>query len=92
MAGDFADTGARMTYVGNIFGGSPVGITDAGITVGDESFVAEGELFLPVADGLVSGAAGTAYTDLVELDLRGLTRPATGRDVGAHEVNGATGT
>ncbi|WP_020570463.1 chondroitinase-B domain-containing protein [Neolewinella persica] len=92
VAGDFANTGAGMTYEGNIFGGSPVGITNAGITVGDETFAADGELFVPVTGGLVDGAAGAVYTDLVELDVRGLTRPAVGRDVGAHEVSGATGT
>jgi poly(beta-D-mannuronate) lyase len=91
VEGDFAGTGAGMTYEGNIFGGSAVGITNAGITVGDEAFVADGEVFLPVASGLVDGAAGTAYTSEVELDLRGLSRPATGRDVGAHEVSDATG-
>jgi poly(beta-D-mannuronate) lyase len=91
VAGDFADTGAGMTYEGNIFGGSAVGITNAGITVGDETFEADGELFKPVTAGLVDGAAGAAYADLVDLDVRGLTRPATGRDVGAHEVSGATG-
>jgi poly(beta-D-mannuronate) lyase len=91
VAGDYADTGAGMTYEGNIFGGSPVGITNGGITVGDENFVADGELFVPVSTGLASGAAGAAYTDLVELDIRGTLRPAAGRDVGAHEVEGATG-
>ncbi len=91
VGGDITDTGAGMTYVNNLFGGSPVGITNAGITVGDESFSSDGEIFLPVADGLVAGAAGDAYIDEVELDVRGLTRPATGRDIGAHEVDGASG-
>lgn len=91
VAGDVAATGAGMTYEGNIFGGSAVGIANAGITVGDETFIADGEVFLPVANGLVDGAAGTAYASQVELDLRGLTRPATSRDVGAHEVSDATG-
>lgn len=92
VAGDFANTGAAMTYEGNIFGGSPVGITNAGITVGDESFVADGELFIPVAGGLVNGAAASAYADLVDLDVRGFLRPSTGRDVGAHEIDGLAGT
>lgn len=91
VAGDFAGTGAGMTYTGNIFGGSPVGIDQAGITVGDETFEADGELFVPVTAGLVTGAAGTAYADLVDLDVRGLVRPASDRDVGAHEVDGASG-
>ena len=91
VAGDFAATGTGITYEGNIFGGSPVGITSAGITIGDETFGADGEIFVPVTNGLVAGAAGSAYTDEVEQDLRGLTRPATGRDVGAHEVEGAAG-
>jgi len=91
VAGDYNNTGVALAYEGNVFGGSPVGITNAGITVGDESFVANGELFLPISGGLASGAAGTAYTELVELDVRGMVRPASGRDVGAHEVDGATG-
>ncbi|MFK8164728.1 MAG: chondroitinase-B domain-containing protein [Lewinella sp.] len=91
VAGDFANTGAGMTYEGNIFGGSAVGITNAGITVGDETFEADGELFKPVTGGLVDGSAGDAYADLVGLDVRGFARPATGRDVGAHEVSDATG-
>ena len=91
IGGDLAGTGSGMTYEGNIFGGSAVGVTDAGITVGDESFVADGELFVPVSGGLSSGAANDAYAELVELDVRGMVRPATGRDVGAHEVDGATG-
>ncbi len=92
VVGDFADTGARMTYEGNIFGGSAVGLSNAGISVGNETFVADGEVFVPVPNGLVASAAGAAYADLVLLDGRGLTRPATDRDVGAHEVDGGTGT
>lgn len=92
VAGDLAATGSGMTYEGNIFGGSDVGISNAGITVGNETFGTDGEIFVPVSAGLASGAAGTAYADLVLLDGRGLTRPATGRDVGAYEVDGATGT
>lgn len=91
VAGDIGDTGSGMTYVNNLFGGSSVGITNAGITVGDETFSTDGEVFLPVADGLVAGAAGDAYAELVALDVRGLSRPATGRDIGAHEVDGASG-
>ncbi|MEO0731922.1 MAG: chondroitinase-B domain-containing protein [Bacteroidota bacterium] len=91
VAGDFGDTGSGMTYVGNVFGGSSIGITDAGITVGEENFVVDGEVAVPVTGGLSDGAASEAYASEVLLDNFGRTRPATSRDVGAHEVSGASG-
>ncbi|GAA4113526.1 hypothetical protein GCM10022393_12590 [Aquimarina addita] len=91
VTGDISGTGQGMTYVGNIFGGTTVGITDPGITEADAEFSANGEIFTPSATGAAADAAGNTYSSTVDFDIEGLIRPDTNMDVGAHEVSGGTG-
>ncbi|MEL7161917.1 MAG: chondroitinase-B domain-containing protein, partial [Bacteroidota bacterium] len=91
IAGDVNDTGSGMTYAGNIFGGSALGVDEATFTIADVDFEAVGEVSVPVAGSIVAGAAGDAYADVVSEDNFGLLRPETDLDVGAHEIEGATG-
>ncbi|WP_421897548.1 chondroitinase-B domain-containing protein [Marinoscillum sp.] len=91
VSGDISGTGQGMTYVGNIFGGSNIGISDAGITEGDANFSASGEIYKPSSSGIAANAAGSTYANVVDLDIEGLTRPNSNMDVGAHEVSGASG-
>jgi poly(beta-D-mannuronate) lyase len=91
VAGDISGTGQGMTYEGNIFGGSPIGISDNGITEGDADFSASGETFKPSSTGIAANAAGSAYSSIVNIDVEGITRPNSDLDVGAHEVSGGGG-
>ncbi len=91
VSGDISGTGQGMTYVGNIFGGSNIGISDPGITEGDANFSAVGEIYKPSSSGIAANAAGSTYANVVDLDIEGLTRPNSNMDVGAHEVSGASG-
>lgn len=90
VSGSVAAIGGQMTYLGNIFGGANIGITNAGITTANPNFSASGELFKPSATGAAANAAAGSYPQVVA-DIEGLLRPTTGKDVGAHEVSGATG-
>jgi poly(beta-D-mannuronate) lyase len=90
VSGDVAGIGGSMTYDGNIFGGSTIGITDSGITNANSNFAASGEVFKPSTSGPAANSAAGTYNE-VSIDLEGFTRPATGKDVGAHEIVGATG-
>ena len=91
VAGDIEGTGQGVTYEGNIFGGSTIGISDDGITVGNGQFSASGETYKPSSTGVAANAAGSVYSDLVNIDIEGFVRPNSGLDVGAHEVSGASG-
>ena len=91
VSGDIAGTGQGMTYVGNIFGGSTIGISNAGITEGDANFSASGETFKPSSTGIAANAAGSTYSDIVNIDVEGVARPNSDLDVGAHEVSGGSG-
>jgi uncharacterized protein YjdB/regulation of enolase protein 1 (concanavalin A-like superfamily) len=91
IAGDISGTGQGMTYVGNIFGGSTLGVTDGGITEGDANFSASGEIYKPSSTGLVANAAGSTYNSTVTTDVEGYSRPSSNMDVGAFEVSGASG-
>lgn len=91
VSGDISGTGQGMTYEGNIFGGSPIGISDDGITEGDANFSANGETFKPSSTGIAANAAGSAYSSIVNIDVEGITRPNSDLDVGAHEVSGGSG-
>jgi len=90
VAGAVAGIGGSMSYTGNIFDGANVGITDPGITVANANFSASGEIFKPSTAGPVANASVGTYNQ-VNIDVEGFTRPATNKDVGAHEVDGATG-
>ncbi|WP_400075980.1 chondroitinase-B domain-containing protein [Winogradskyella sp. R77965] len=91
VSGDVASIGGQMNYDGNIFGGSPIGVTDPGITDANANFAASGEIFKPSTTGPAANTATGTYND-VSIDIEGLTRPTTGKDVGAHEIVGASGT
>ncbi|MFC0603321.1 chondroitinase-B domain-containing protein [Winogradskyella pulchriflava] len=91
ISGAVSNIGDAMSYSGNIFGGSSVGISDPGITEADANFGAFGEVFKPNSTGPVANVSIGTYNQ-VSIDIEGYTRPATGKDVGAHEVDGGTGT
>lgn len=91
VAGDISGTGQGMTYEGNIFGGSAIGISDDGIIDGDANFSASGETFKPSSTGIAANAAGSVYSSIVNIDVEGITRPNNDLDVGAHEVSGGSG-
>ncbi|MGJ8678458.1 MAG: chondroitinase-B domain-containing protein [Akkermansiaceae bacterium] len=91
VGGDISGTGQGMTYVGNIFGGGTIGITDAGFTNANANFSQSGEIFTPSNSGVAANAAGSAYSNIVGFDIQGRTRQANSMDAGAHEVSGATG-
>lgn len=90
VSGDISGLGDETTYIGNIFGGSTIGVTDDGITNDNSDFSADGEIFKPSTTGPVVNAAEGTYNE-VFIDIQGLDRPTTGKDVGAHEVVGGTG-
>lgn len=91
ITGEVASLGEQITYNGNIFGGSPIGVTDPGITNANGNFAASGELFKPSTTGPAANAALGTYNQ-VNLDIEGFTRPTNTKDVGAHEILGASGT
>lgn len=90
VSGAVAAIGGQMSYVGNIFGGSTIGTNASGITVGNPNFSLSGEIYKPSASGIAINAATGNYPQVV-VDIEGLDRPSTGKDVGAHEIVGATG-
>ncbi|WCO01555.1 chondroitinase-B domain-containing protein [Psychroserpens ponticola] len=90
VTGDIANIGGGMNYDGNIFGGSTIGITDPGITDTNGDFTANGELFKPSTTGPAANTASGTYNQ-VTLDIEGYNRPVNTKDVGAHEIIGATG-
>lgn len=90
VSGSVSSIGGQMNYVGNIFGGSSIGTTDPGITVGNPNFTLSGEIFKPSTTGIAVDAALGSYPQ-VFLDIEGFNRPLTAKDVGAHEVVGGTG-
>ncbi|MBB6460490.1 chondroitinase-B domain-containing protein [Flammeovirga kamogawensis] len=91
ISGDIEGTGNGMQYEGNIFGGSTIGLSDNGITNANVDFSADGTIFKPVSNSSIVDAAGSVYRDLVTIDIDGRNRPSNGLDVGAHEVNGGSG-
>ncbi|WP_282042388.1 chondroitinase-B domain-containing protein [Winogradskyella flava] len=91
ISGAISNIGGAMTYSGNIFGGSIVGITDPGIIEDNANFSPFGEVYKPSTTGPVPDASVGTYNE-VAIDIEGYTRPASGKDVGAHEVVGNTGT
>lgn len=91
VSGDVGSIGGNMNYDGNIFGGSAIGVSDPGITDANANFSASGEIFKPSETGPVADASAGTYNQVIQ-DIEGFTRPNSGKDVGAHEVIGATGT
>ncbi len=89
VSGDISQIGGQMTYEGNVFGGSNIGITNGGITNANANFTPSGELFKPDPAG-VAGDAATGNYPQVTIDVENSVRPATGKDVGAHEVLNAS--
>lgn len=91
VTGDISGTGQGMQYVGNIAGGSTIGISNAGITSANANFSADGETFKPSSSGPAANAAGSDYSTTVNFDIEGRSRPNNNMDVGAHEVSGGSG-
>lgn len=91
VSGAVTNIGGAINYIGNIFSGSSIGVTDTGITDANANFSASGEIFKPNATGAIANTSIGTYNE-VSIDVEGFTRPNTGKDVGAHEVDGATGT
>lgn len=91
ISGAIANIGSGTNYIGNIFDGSTVGVTDSGIAIANANFSASDEIFKPSDSGPVADASIGTYNE-VSNDIEGLVRPAAGKDVGAYEVNGGTGT
>jgi len=67
VSGDIAILGGQMNYDGNIFGGSPIGITDPGITEANGDFSASGEIFKPSTTGPVANASSGTYNQVTIL-------------------------
>jgi len=91
VSGDVAAIGGQMTYEGNVFGGSTIGSSNGGITNANAEFTASGEIFKPSATGPAANTAVAGY-DQLTTDIEGRNRPSSGKDVGAHEVSGGSGT
>ncbi len=91
VSGDISQIGGSITYSGNIFGGSPIGISDNGITNANGNFSASGEIFKPSSSGPAANAATGSFSQ-VSQDVEGRGRPSSNKDVGAHEVSGGSGT
>ncbi|WP_075343230.1 chondroitinase-B domain-containing protein [Tenacibaculum agarivorans] len=94
ISGSISQIGDGMTYDGNIFGGSAIGITDSGITIADAQFSASNEIFKPSSTGPVANSVTGTNQFITEVtqDIEGLARLTTSRDAGAFEVSGGTGT
>lgn len=90
VTGDISTIGNGMSYEGNIFGGSTIGITDPGVTDANGDFASIGEIFKPSTIGPAADSALGTYNQ-VSLDIEGFMRPTSNKDVGAHEIVGATG-
>ncbi|WP_405369850.1 chondroitinase-B domain-containing protein [Nonlabens sp. Asnod2-A12] len=90
VSGSVAAIGGQMTYQGNIFGGSNIGITNSGITNANANFSPSGEIFKPSTTGPAVDVSSGTFNQ-VSRDIEGFTRPSTNKDVGAHEIVGATG-
>jgi len=89
VSGDLSlETGT--TWAGNVFGGSTIGLTDAGITVANANFAASGEISKPSSSGAAANTAAGSYSSITS-DIEGRTRPSSNKDVGAHEVSGGSG-
>ncbi|TRX54779.1 T9SS type A sorting domain-containing protein [Fulvivirga sp. M361] len=91
VTGDISGTGQGMQYVGNIAGGSAIGISSSGITNANANFSASGEIFKPSSSGPAANAAGSDYSATVNFDIEGRSRPNSDMDIGAHEVSGGSG-
>ncbi|MDB9741588.1 polysaccharide lyase 6 family protein [Akkermansiaceae bacterium] len=91
VGGDISGTGQSIKYIGNIFGGNDIGITNEGITKADAQFLPFGEIFQPNLKGIAANAAGSDYSSIVTKDLSGRLRESNALDAGAQEVSGAKG-
>jgi len=90
VSGDISQIGSNISYTGNLFGGSTIGISDNGITETNPNFSASGEIFKPSNSGSAANSATGTFSQ-VNKDVEGVNRPSNNKDVGAHEVAGGTG-
>ncbi|HYC72510.1 MAG TPA: chondroitinase-B domain-containing protein [Opitutaceae bacterium] len=81
-----------ITYATNIGYGSPVGIaaTSGQISTSDPAMALSDGLMRPSAAGPAANAASDTFAE-VSTDIDAQSRPASGKDIGADEVAGATG-
>lgn len=90
VSGDISSIGGGVTYSGNVFGGSSIGISNPGITNANANFSASGEIFKPSSSGPAANAGGSTY-NTIDVDIERRSRPNSNMDVGAHEVSGGSG-
>ncbi|AUP78684.1 chondroitinase-B domain-containing protein [Flavivirga eckloniae] len=93
ITGDFSDLGSGLTFGNNVYQGTTLGATLSAtqFNSGTIGFAADGETFLPSDSGDAANNA-IVTTPEIAFDITGLNRPSTGKDIGASEVSGATGT
>jgi len=91
VTGDISQIGSDIDYLGNIFGGSSIGISTSGITNANANFSPSGEIFKPSGSGPAANAASGNYSQITK-DVQGRNRPSSNKDVGANEVSGGSGT
>lgn len=80
---------ANLKLTGNLMYGAPIGVEMDAISA-DPGLVETDGLLRPNATGAAANAA-IAGDVPVTTDIEGQTRPASGADIGADEVSGATG-
>ncbi len=93
ITGDFSSLGSGLTFENNIYEGTSLGasLTTSEFSMGSIGFSADGESFLPSNSGDAADSAIATSPEIL-FDIAGLNRPSTGKDIGANEVSGATGT
>ena len=79
----------KMKWIGNIMHGAAIGPNISAIA-GDPGLAQSGGLWRPSVSGVAVGAAVESGVEVTQ-DLDGQTRPKTGVDIGADEVDGAIG-
>jgi len=90
VSGDISQIGSNISYTGNLFGGSALGISTSGVTDANPNFSIVGELYKPSNSGAAANSAVGSYAQ-VSTDIEGISRPSSNKDVGAHEVSGGSG-
>lgn len=90
IQGDEDLSPSGITFEGNILSGSSVGYSTSGISTSNPSMSLSNGLYRPSSSGPAANAAVSGYS-YVDTDIDGQTRPSSGKDVGADEVSGASG-
>lgn len=90
VTGDESLSASGLLFEGNLFSGSPVGLDTSGINTADPQLSRVDGLLQASSTGPAANAAVGSYAD-VTADLLGRTRPGSGKDIGAIEVEGSSG-